>query len=76
MMKRFFVAFLIWTVVLAVLMFFFAAFLFDRQHIYRAALPIAFVFAAITHGFETQAEKIKTLERRLENLEQTEETKE
>ena len=70
-MKRFFVTLLIWIIVLSVLMFFLAAFFFDRQHIYRAVLPIAVVFAVITYVFEMQSERMKELEQRVKMMENT-----
>lgn len=75
-MKHFLGTLLLWIVILAVFAFFFAAFLFDRQHIYRAVLPAAVVFAAITHGFERQSARISALERRVELLEQEQSPKE
>ena len=68
-MKHFFGLLLLWIVILAVFTFLFAAFFFDPQYIYRAVLPTAFVFAAITYGFETQTQKIKTLEQRVAEME-------
>jgi len=75
-MKRFLGLVLIWIVVLSVLMFFLAAFFFDRQHIYRAVLPIAVVFAGITYVFEIQSERMKELEKRVKVLEKERETTE
>jgi len=68
-MKNFLFTVLIWMVGLTVFTFLLAAYFFDGQHIYRAMVLAALVFAVITHNFEQQSERIKTLEKRVEALE-------
>ena len=68
-MKKFLITALIWMVGLTVFAFLLAAYFFDGQHIYRAIVLAAIVFAVITHGFECQSERIKALEKRVETLE-------
>ena len=66
-MKNYLITFLIW-IILAVLFAFFFAGLIVNAGIYFVAILLALVGAAITCAFEHQAERIDSLEKRLEEL--------
>ncbi len=66
-MKNYLITFLIW-IILAVLFVFFFAGLIVNAGIYFVAILLALVGAAITCAFEHQAERIRALEKRLEEL--------
>ena len=66
-MKNYLITFLIW-IILAVLFVFFFAGLIVNASIYFVAILLALVGAAITCAFEHQAERIRALEKRLEEF--------
>jgi hypothetical protein len=66
-MKNYLMTFLIWIVLAVVFAFFFAG-LIVNAGIYFIAILLALVGAVITCGFERQAERIRALEKRLEEL--------
>ena len=66
-MKNYLITFAIWIVLAVVFVFFFAGLILDAG-IYFIAILLALVGAVITCGFERQAERIRALEKRLEEL--------
>jgi len=66
-MKNYLITVAVW-IILAVLFVFFFAGLIVNAGIYFIAILLALVGAAITCGFEHQAERIRALEQRVDEL--------
>ena len=69
-MKRFVSTLTIWLILVFLFTFFFAGYLLDPQHIYRAAAFLAVVLAVATELYTEQSRKIEGLEKRIQELEE------